>query len=966
MPLGENIFGTTTLGDVQKTLTEVLTTTATSLASVLDVQTFKEAITTVMTSEASETDKQTFYETILSTIQSSSSVSDISAFAENLLTIITSDISVEDMIGETEILRTTAQVEATVTSPMVYYKKGILNEVDFSQQLKDIYWGRVDPSDLTLEISDADGTFSALITAGEEFRNRGMKFRIYEPLETPQVKFLVYGKVIDYSLSPGKISFTLALQNLEEQDAQIPKKLYETTDWTETPTNIINPAQDLGKPYNIVFGHAKKVPLICVHSNYTSDYYDFIIGYGTIHSNHNNKATTVNIYRNKVLVPSNEYYIHGGEATIQYTGSSFGLTAGNPNPYYLTINGQPVYFAFIRFLKEQIDFSGNNPYELTADLWGLKLSGSTVERNFIRCIQYLLSNTAWGLGLTVETAYFDAVAPLMADRYCDGFIGGSQFNAMDIIEELLFACQGRLFYTADGKIGIDVEVYDPKVKGLFGWKDGKEENIISIDEYRKTAVREAIKAFALQYGYNAWEGSYIYQNRRSVMDFGEEQVMESRFIRDHTTADKITCFHKNRMTYGDTRLSITVGMDGRTHEIGDIPKIVIPDWSINSAFNIRKLSRTANTFKWDLTSYDAAMFTYIVGDIPDDSNADDLPDFSNTAPTAPTSLQKTGSGTDQASDGSTIAYFNVSAIAALATNKVTLVKFGYKKTGESFYTYVDGTQSGTNWYAKINGLIPGLYYDLIAVAYNAFDLPSISNPTLTSQLAPGDTTAPAQPTGLSATQGIGKITLSWTANTEKDLNHYDIYRGGIKIFETRDTKYPDTNLSYGVSYTYYIKAVDNTGNPSPASSSVAQSPRQTTTPDIGDGAVETPKIKDQAVTIPVDAYTAGRVDISSGYWVTVQQCSITSTGAPIHITACLNVWNTTANPSGITAQILRGSTPVYIVYNAFDIAAGHQDSMSFAVRDTPGAGSFTYYLQVYAVTTMAVFNRSILLLEAKK
>jgi len=833
MPLGENIFGTTTLGDVQKTLTEVLTTTATSLASALDVQTFKEAITTVLTSEASETDKQTFYETILSTIQSSSSVSDISSFAENLLTIITSDISISDMIGETINLQTTAQAIATVTSPMVYYKKGILNEVDFSQQLKDIYWGRVDPSDLTLELSDADGTFSALITAGEEFRNRGMKFRIYEPLETPQLKFLVYGKVVDYSLSPGKISFTLALQNIEEQDASIPKKLYETTDWTETPTNIINPPQDLGKPYNIVFGHAKKVPLICVHSNYDSDYYDFIIGYGTIHSNHNNKATTANIYRNKVLVPSNEYYIHGGEATIQYTGSSFGLTADASNPYHLTINSQTVYFAFVRFLKEQIDFSGN-PYELTADLWGLKLSGSTVERNFVRCIQYLLSNTAWGLGLTVETTYFDQVAPLMADRYCDGFIGASQFNAMDIIEELLFACQGRLFYTADGKIGIDVEVYDPKVKGIFGWKDGKEENIVSIDEYRKTAVREAIKTFTLQYGYNAWEGSYIYQNKRTVMAFGEEQTMESRFIRDHTTADKITCFHKNRMTYGDTKLSITVGMDGRTHELGDIPKIVIPDWSINSVFNIRKMSRTLNTFKWDLTSYDVAMFTYIVGDLPDDSNADDLPDYSNTASTAPTSLQKTGSGTDQASDGSTIAYFNVSAIAALSPNKVTLVKFGYKKTAESIYTYVDGTQSGTNWYAKINGLIPGLYYDLIAVAYNAFNLASTGNPTLTSQLAPGDTTAPGAPTGLVATAGIGIITLTWTKNTEKDINHYEIYRGWIKIADPDTTKWVDTNLTYGVTYSYNIKAVDNTGNASSFSSSANATPRKTQTNDLDD------------------------------------------------------------------------------------------------------------------------------------
>ena len=41
-----------------------------------------------------------------------------------------------------------------------------------------------------------------------------------------------------------------------------------------------------------------------------------------------------------------------------------------------------------------------------------------------------------------------------------------------------------------------------------------------------------------------------------------------------------------------------------------------------------------------------------------------------------------------------------------------------------------------------------------------------------------DTTPPAQVTGLGVTTASStQLNLSWTANTESDLNHYNIYRG---------------------------------------------------------------------------------------------------------------------------------------------------------------------------------------------
>jgi hypothetical protein len=91
-----------------------------------------------------------------------------------------------------------------------------------------------------------------------------------------------------------------------------------------------------------------------------------------------------------------------------------------------------------------------------------------------------------------------------------------------------------------------------------------------------------------------------------------------------------------------------------------------------------------------------------------------------------------------------------------------------------------------------------------------------------------DTTPPAKVTGLSVTTASGsagssQLNLAWTANTEPDLNHYNIYRGttqGFAVFPgttapvatPTTNSYFDTGLSASTTYYYKIAAVDNAGN----------------------------------------------------------------------------------------------------------------------------------------------------------
>ncbi|MGD2073114.1 MAG: S8 family serine peptidase, partial [Candidatus Thorarchaeota archaeon] len=83
----------------------------------------------------------------------------------------------------------------------------------------------------------------------------------------------------------------------------------------------------------------------------------------------------------------------------------------------------------------------------------------------------------------------------------------------------------------------------------------------------------------------------------------------------------------------------------------------------------------------------------------------------------------------------------------------------------------------------------------------------------TTDPAPPDTTPPAKVTGLIADPvSSTSIDLNWDANTESDLDHYNVYRDGVKIAETTDNFYTDSGLSPETTYSYEVSAVDTSSN----------------------------------------------------------------------------------------------------------------------------------------------------------
>ncbi len=102
--------------------------------------------------------------------------------------------------------------------------------------------------------------------------------------------------------------------------------------------------------------------------------------------------------------------------------------------------------------------------------------------------------------------------------------------------------------------------------------------------------------------------------------------------------------------------------------------------------------------------------------------------------------------------------------------------------------------------------------------------------------APGETSAPAAVSGLSATAGDTQVSLAWTASASPDFSFYSVYRsttsGGpyTLVSSGTTTGYTDTSLQNGTIYYYVVTATDQTGYESTQSSQSVVTPVIATPP----------------------------------------------------------------------------------------------------------------------------------------
>ena len=202
----------------------------------------------------------------------------------------------------------------------------------------------------------------------------------------------------------------------------------------------------------------------------------------------------------------------------------------------------------------------------------------------------------------------------------------------------------------------------------------------------------------------------------------------------------------------------------------------------------------------------------------------------------------------------------------------------------------------------------------------------------------GDTTPPAAPTGLVATALNGGVDLAWDANSENDLDGYNVYRsttaGGpyaqVNAGLVGVNAFTDTGLTNGTTYYYVVTAVDTSSNES------ADSDEASATPDAGLPDTTPPA----APTGLAAAAGDGRVDLT---WAANGEGDLdgynvyrsTTPGGPYgQINGAL-----VGSPAYTDATVANGTTYHYVV-TAVD-TSGNESADSAEASATPQAPNAT-------------------------
>jgi chitodextrinase len=87
------------------------------------------------------------------------------------------------------------------------------------------------------------------------------------------------------------------------------------------------------------------------------------------------------------------------------------------------------------------------------------------------------------------------------------------------------------------------------------------------------------------------------------------------------------------------------------------------------------------------------------------------------------------------------------------------------------------------------------------------------------------------PTGLAATAGNTRVGLTWHGSNSAGISGYRVYRDGKRSGQTQGTSFTDTEVTNGVTYSYYVVAYDKADSASPPSNTVSATPAAGTTAD---------------------------------------------------------------------------------------------------------------------------------------
>ena len=249
--------------------------------------------------------------------------------------------------------------------------------------------------------------------------------------------------------------------------------------------------------------------------------------------------------------------------------------------------------------------------------------------------------------------------------------------------------------------------------------------------------------------------------------------------------------------------------------------------------------------------------------------------------------------------------FNVGVLAPESIAKVSMVRLGSQThTFDQNQRYIPlnftNTGGSLNVQAPANSSIaPPGYYMLFVL--NGNGVPSMAE--FVRMPAPNeDATAPTAPANLTATGGLGKVDLTWSASTDNgSIRRYNVHRSTTpgftptaanRVGQPTGTSFTDSGLAGG-TYHYMVQAEDQAGNLStPSAEASATATGDSTAPTVSITAPADGATVQASVNVTANAADAVGV---SGVQFKLDGANLggEDTSAPYSV-----AWDTTATANG--------------------------------------------------------------------
>lgn len=407
------------------------------------------------------------------------------------------------------------------------------------------------------------------------------------------------------------------------------------------------------------------------------------------------------------------------------------------------------------------------------------------------CIRDLITHPTWGMKVPyalIDDASFAAAAnfhfqPVIdkaGQSYPRYYLGGAfdlTDEPADTLQGMLDACDGRLYLTPEGKIGIsggayvvpEVTLTDPKIisTGQIEVGSGK----------RATFNRLKISYVSPFHDYQVIEGD-PWEDLAGQALSGE--ILESDFARqwvqNHSQLRRLAKIYTARKNPQYRITGLVTDRSGLPALFEDVIRLTLSRYGIDAVFTVERAvaAGDGSTCTFDLVSIDPAAFTFNAATEEGITPAIPGVDAAPAVPDVPLNL--TTLVERRVVSGGISAVF----VHLLATEpaRADLSLIGqYRRVGDT--AWIDMNAEGDNRGSVISSVLAdGETYELqgAIASYGRASQSAWTAPTPATVVAVADAVPPGPPTGFSVVGGTQTATLAFTAPNSPNVSRLVVYR----------------------------------------------------------------------------------------------------------------------------------------------------------------------------------------------